>query len=138
MSVVKARVILFIIFFLGLVLQVVAIQVAFSKDHIYAAERFNLIFILVQVYSVHLAIVIGGIFNASLPRSRRAESTPIYLFVIAVLLVLAWNGFLVWPSIAFGFMSRGTDTDLAEQFTQVSTYSSWLLAGLLAFYFSKK
>jgi hypothetical protein len=128
MTLVKARVSLFSLFVASLLLQVVAIEAAFQKGHIYSAERSNLIFILVQVYSVHLAIIIGGIFSASLARTSNAtKRTPGYLFCIAVVLVFIWNSFLVGPSLTFGFMGKGTDTDLADYLRQVATYSSWLV-----------
>jgi Zn-dependent protease with chaperone function len=138
MTLVKARVTLFVVFLAGFFLQYGVIVYAFLKKRIYSDELSDLTFILIQVYSVPLAIVIGGIFSGLTRSGSSAKSTPRYYFVIAFLLVLAWNLLLIWRSTAFGLLAAGTVTDIADHLKQVSAYGSWLLAGCLAFYFSKK
>ena len=138
MTLLKARLTLFVVFLSGFFLQYGAIVHAFLKRRIYSDELSDLTLILIQVYSVPLAIVIGGIFSGLTHSSSSAKATRRYYFAIAFLLVLAWNFLLIWRSTAFGLLGGGTVTDLADHLKQVSAYGSWLLAGCLAFYFSKK
>jgi hypothetical protein len=139
MTLVRARITILVVFLASLLIQYFAVVSAFLKSRIYSDELSDLTWALIQVYSIPLAIVIGGIFSAFSARNNSATKiTRRHHFWIAFVLVLIWNLFLIWRSTAFGFLGVGTVTDLARHINQVSTYYSWLLAGCLAFYFSKK
>lgn len=139
MTITRARVCLLSVFLTALILQSVAMAYAFLKSRIYSNELSDLILALLQIYSVHLAICIGGIFGGFfVGSSKTTKLTPNNYFWIAFLLVLVWNLFVVWRSVAFGFVGVGTVPEVGDYLKQVSAYSTWLVAGCLTFYFSKK
>lgn len=139
MTTTRARVSLLAIFITSFVIQSTAVAFAFMKGNIYSSELLELILVLLQVYSVPLAIILGGIFGGSFPRRSRAmELTPSNYFWSAFMLALVWNVFLLWRSVAFGFVGLGNVTEVASYLKEVSSYSVWLVAGCLAFYFSKR
>src|SRR5712664_3899863 len=98
----KARVTLFVVFMTCLFLQCGVVLYAFLKKRIYPDELWDLTLILIQIYSITLAIVIGGIFSGPIRSSSTAKPTQGYYFVVALVLVLAWNLLLILHSTTFG------------------------------------
>ena len=131
MKVGRVRVILMCLFLLGFAAQVAAIISV--GDKIFSDERQALIMRLLTIYSVHLSVVLGGIF-AHRPNPKARTS---FLGWSAILVVLLWNALLVWRSVAFSVASQDSAAQLASYLEQVGSASSFLVSGALTFFFVK-
>jgi hypothetical protein len=135
MHVVQARVGIVAVFVLGLVIQAVFVILPFLRGYIDSDDVQALLLKLLDVYSVHLAVVFGGIFGQA--RSGRI-SVSRAAFWVAFILAVIWNLLLLWRSLSFGLMSIGTVKDLKEYLEAVASASSFLVAGSLAYFFSER
>jgi hypothetical protein len=141
MTVVKSRVVLTSVFVLGLVVQVIAVMLAYSKGAIASGDLISLLTKLLAVYGVHFAVIIGGIL-AQHQNAQPAQVSTI-AFCLAVALSLIWNVLLVWRSVLFGMAAYDVNTEdsvirLLSYLESISSAGSWLVAGALAFFFTKQ
>jgi hypothetical protein len=123
------------IFLTGLVSSVVMLlaQGSIFPDQILAAVKQ-----LLTVYSVHLSVILGGIFakkglSAISPRSRTA--------IAAIALSVLWNALVLWGVAAFVFAPSGDAADphkydeMLKYLQTLPTDSGFLVSGLLTYLF---
>lgn len=132
MSMNRARFGLMGIFLVSLVLQLVAVFLARNK--MWPEELLPLVLKLLGIYSVQLGVVLGGIFSQ--PRAPLAEP-PSGLTWTAFVLVTMWNLLLAWRSISFSFAAQDSVSDLTKYLDSIASSSSFLVAGVLTFFFTK-
>jgi hypothetical protein len=137
----RARGVLIAIFVIGLVAQVAAIALTYRAGAIASGDLLDLIKKLLAVYSVHLAVIFAGIFaQKQRARSARVSGTTFWL---AAALALLWNLLLAWRTGVFAaaaYDPEGEDSvaQLSSYIEGVASASSFLVAGALAFFFTKK
>jgi hypothetical protein len=122
---------------LGVFLVCLAIQlVAFiSASHrMWPEDLQSLIGKLLAIYSVHLTLILGGIFAQ--PKGP-LEDPPAPLAWTAIVLATLWNALFIWRSLSFSAATQDSSTDLIKYFDSVSSASSFLVTGGLAFFFTK-
>jgi hypothetical protein len=132
MSMNQARFGLMGIFLVSLVLQLVAIFL--TRNRMWPEELLSLVLKLLGIYSVQLGVVLGGIFSQ--PRGPLAEP-PSGLTWTAFALVTMWNLLLAWRSISFGIAAQDSVSDLIKYLDSIASSSSFLVAGVLTFFFAK-
>jgi hypothetical protein len=135
MSLARARAILVITFVAGLVLQLLVITLTYLKGEISTKDIGVLTAKLLGIYSVQMAVILGGIFGRHKSSARVVSSMP---FRIALILSLLWNLLLLWRSVAFYFAENDQASDLVSYLDIVSTASSFLVVGALAYFFAKQ
>jgi hypothetical protein len=141
MTVVRSRVVLIAVFALCLVVQVIVVMLAYSKGAIASGDLISLLTKLLAIYGVHFAVIIGGIL-AQHQNAQPAQVSAI-AFWLAVALSLIWNLLLVWRSVIFGMAAYDVNiedsvTRLLSYLDSISSAGSWLVAGALAFFFTKR
>ena len=132
MSMNQARFGLMGIFLLSLMLQLVAFFLA--RNRMWPEEFVPLVLKLLGIYSVQLGVVLGGIFAQ--PRAPLAVP-PSGLTWTAFVLVAMWNLLLAWRSISFSAAAQDSVSDLIKYLDSIASGSSFLVAGVLAFFFAK-
>lgn len=132
MSMNQARFGLMGIFLASLVLQLVAIFL--TRNRMWPEELLSLVLKLLGIYSVQLGVVLGGIFSQ--PRGPLAEP-PSGLTWTAFTLVTMWNLLLAWRSISFSIAAQDSVSDLIKYLDSIASSSSFLVAGVLTFFFAK-
>jgi hypothetical protein len=131
----RARMTLTGIFIVGLLVQIIAVVVTRLNDEIRDSELVTLLGKLLTIYSIHLAVIIGAVFGQrKLP--ARAKNPP--SFLLATTLATVWNLLLVWRTLAFTFADRDSVTAVTAYLDTISGASSFLVVGVLAYYFSNK
>lgn len=93
-----------------------------------------LILKIVAVYSVHLTVILGGIFAQ--PKGS-LEDPPASLAWTAITLAVLWNVLLVWRSFSFSMATQDSSSELIKYIDGVGSSTSFLLTGALAFFFTK-
>jgi hypothetical protein len=132
MSMNQARFGLMGIFLVSLTLQLVAVFL--TRNRMWPDEFLPLVLKLMGIYSVQLGVVLGGIFSQ--PRAPLAEP-PSGLTWIAFILVTLWNLLLAWRSISFSIAAQDSVSDLIKYLDSIASSSSFLVAGVLTFFFAK-
>jgi hypothetical protein len=89
---------------------------------------------IVAVYSVHLTVILGGIFAQ--PKGP-LEDPPAPLAWTAITLAVLWNVLLAWRSLAFSMASQDSAPELIKYLDGVGSSTSFLVTGALAFFFTK-
>jgi hypothetical protein len=119
--------------FLGsLMLQLAAFFL--TRNKMWPDELLVLVLKLLGIYSVQLGVVLGGIFAQ--PKVPLVEP-PSGLTWTALVLVAMWNLLLVWRSISFSVAAQDSVSDLIKYLDSIASSSSFLVAGVLAFFFTK-
>jgi hypothetical protein len=138
MTTMRAAVYLFTPFFAALVIHLFVILLVFQKAAIYPEDVSSLMPKILAIYSVHFAVILGGIFGR---KQSRAKKNIDAVFWIALSLVIVWNLLLVWRSVTFGLAGFGIGQDATDSYisylTTVSSSSTFLIVGGLAYFFSK-
>ena len=103
MTLVRARMLLVGIFLSGLILQSMCILAVYSKAAITSNDVTTLLVKVLEIYSVPLAVILGGIFArpANPTQTGASEAAPSTAFWVAVGLALVWNALLLWRGAAF-------------------------------------
>ena len=135
MSLSKARITLVSVFLLFFVIQISAIIVVFCKGEIYSHEMLKILLRLLVIYSVHFAVIFGGIFGQHVSGGHQA---PKYAFSIALFLSIIWNCLLCWRPLFFCFSINDTSASLLDYMNNVGSSSSILVAGALSFFFARR
>lgn len=135
MSTMRARAMLVSIFLSGLVLQLFGLTLTYLSGEISAKDIGILTAKLLGIYSVQLAVILGGIFGQHKSPPHIASSLP---FRIAFVLSVLWNLLLTWRTVAFYFAENDLATDLVSYLDLVSGASSFLVVGSLAYFFAKQ
>jgi hypothetical protein len=120
------------IFVLCLAFQVIAFFLVGHK--MWPEDLQSLVLKLLAIYSVHLTVVLGGIFAQP---SGHLKDPPPSLAWTAICLALLWNALLVWRSLSFSIAPRDSAEDLIKYLEGMASSSSFLVTGALAFFFTR-
>jgi hypothetical protein len=120
------------LFIASLVLQVGTIF--HVRGRVWPEEFQALLLKIFAIYSVQLGVVLGGIFAQ--PKTQLANP-PRALAWSALLLTAVWNILLVARTISFSFATQDSASDLMKYFDAIGSGSSFLVAGVLVFFFGK-
>jgi hypothetical protein len=135
MSTIRARALIVSTFIAGLFLQLFGLTLTYLRGEISAKDIGILTAKLLGIYSVQLAVILGGIFGQHKLPPRIASGLP---FWIAFVLSVIWNLLLAWRTAAFYFAQNDQATDLVSYLDIVSGASSFLVVGSLAYFFAKQ
>lgn len=134
MTLERFQVILLWLFFIFFVISCGVITWLFFDGAIYAESLKDLLLKLFAVYSVHLSIVIGGMFALKGP-----TTTPAPRFArSAIALALAWNLLVSVRIILFAVVDEDSVTSLTAYMDTVGASSAFLVSGLITFFFVKQ
>jgi hypothetical protein len=87
---------------------------------------------IIKIYAIPLAIILTGIFP--LPRKGlKLQSTTVA--IIGSLLACLWNAILLAKSASFYSAASGDAGELLKNLNETSSNSSFLIAGMLTFFF---
>ena len=132
MSMSQTRLALMGIFVTGMVVQIVAFFLVRTK--MWPDEFLSLLLKLLGLYSVQLAVVIGGIFAQ---RGAKLANPPAALAWSALALAALWNLLLVARSISFSVAPADSVSDLIKYLDTIASGGSFLVAGVVTFFFGK-
>ena len=135
MTLTRARAMIMSTFVAGLVLQLLAVTLTYLKGEISTKDVGVLTAKLLGIYSVQMAVILGGIFGQHKPPPRAASGLP---FRIAFTLSVLWNLLLLWRSVAFYFAENDQAADLVSYLDVASSASAFLVAGALAYFFARQ
>ena len=141
MTTTRARVVLVGTFLVSLVIQVGVVVATYVEGAIASKDLTSLLLKLLAIYSVHLAVIFGGIFAQT--QTTNHVNVPTVSFWIATVVAAIWNLLLLWRSIAFGVAGFNVNIEdsvlsFATYLDDVSKASSFLVVGALAFFFTKR
>jgi hypothetical protein len=97
-------------------------------------ELQSLVLKLLAIYSIHLSVILGGIFAQP---SGPLEDPPLSLAWTAIVLAVLWNILLMWRSLSFSMATKDSVGDLIKYLEGIASSSSFLVTGALAFFFTK-
>jgi hypothetical protein len=137
----RARAKLFIVFLTGFVAQAALTILVYLRQAISSTDVINLLTQSLTVYSVPMAVMLGGIFGSPTPTSKETAKNRT-AFTVAFVLAIVWNGLLVWRFIMFAYAGFNAAVDdgadkVAAYIEQIAKVSSFLVAGALAYFFSR-
>jgi hypothetical protein len=116
--------------------QTVLLVVCQVLNGIGADKLKDLIVQLITIYSIPLSVIIGGIF-AKMRRTSKLDG----VFYASVALVILWNALFAWRTCELTLAAIGMGEDKAKDFSNyvesVSKLSTFLISGLLTYYFAK-
>jgi hypothetical protein len=135
MSPTRSRIGLVTVFLAGFVIQAAAIISTSLREQITSRETQDLLLKLLAAYSVHLGVILGGIFGQAKTRTTRVSPAPFWL---AFGLALLWNGLFVWRALAFALLPVDSVKAFATYMESMAASSSFLVAGALAYFFASK
>jgi WD40 repeat protein len=95
----------------------------------------QLLLTLLAVYSVPLAVILGGLFGR---RRQPLRAPPPGLAWTAILLAMGWNSLLLWRSISFSVASQDSPAHVIAYMNSISAAASFLVAGMLTFFFTSR
>jgi hypothetical protein len=124
------------IFLFFFALQAVLLMICQVTNGIGAEKLKDLIVQLITIYSIPLSVIIAGIFA----KRRRAAKLG-GIFYTSVVLAILWNGLFAWRTVELTLAAIGVGEDRAKYFSEylesVSKASTFLISGLLTYYFAK-
>jgi hypothetical protein len=138
----RTRGILFGTFIFGLAIQVAVAIAAYANRAIVGSDESALTLKLLSIYSVPLAVILGGLFAKPSSGKKTSSTGSQPVASLAVALALLWNLILLSRSLMFAYAVVNPRVDdnvdqLISFLDTVSTTSSFLIAGALAFFFTK-
>jgi hypothetical protein len=131
----RARWALFLVFVTCPGLLAVTVIIPFAQGLVSSDSVINVLTKVLAIYAVQLAIITGGIFGQG--TLKPGAVAPGIAFWTAVVLAAIWNLALLWRFIFFAIASEDTVERLVKYVDEVSPASSFLVAGALAYFFSK-
>lgn len=122
--------------FIGfLIINLICIIIPYFRGEMYSQEFIAIVSKLLAIYGVHFAVIIGGIFGLQDEAAKKISKN---LAQISLLLITLWNILLVWRSISFVLSQDDLVKDLSSYLETVSAASSFLIAGILTYIFTKR
>jgi hypothetical protein len=144
MTLMRARTLLVSIFLCCLVVECFCILIVYTKGAISSNDVTTLLVKMLEIYSVPLAVILGGIFArpAKVTLEGGIETAPSTAFWVSVAVAIVWNALLLWRGVGFSVAAfRLSIEDNVSFFSSyldsISKASSFLVAGALAYFFSK-
>jgi hypothetical protein len=86
------------------------------------------------IYSVHVGVILGGIFTRPKGRFPKAAAP---LAWTALSLAALWNLLLLGRTASFGMASEDSPTELIKYFEAIGSGGSFLVSGVMVFFFGK-
>jgi len=127
---------LFSSFLFFLVLQVVLLVVCQVLNAIGPDKLKDLSVQLLTIYSVPLSVIIAGVFAKKHDHAKLDA-----IFYTAFVLAILWNILLAWRTVALTLAALGIGEDnwkpFSEYLESVSKASTFLISGMLSYYFAK-
>lgn len=122
--------------FIGfLIIHLICIIVPYFRGEMYSQEFIAIVSKLLAIFGVHFAIIIGGIFGLQDEADKKVSKN---LAQVSLLLITLWNILLIWRSISFIISQDDPVKDLSSYLETVSAASSFLIAGVLTYLFTKR
>jgi hypothetical protein len=131
MTMARVRSTLFIMFLASLALQVIAFF--FVRYKMWPEDFQALILRILTIYSVPLAVVLGGI--AAQPRDGLAAA-PLLPGWAAIVLTALWNLLLIGRSLGFVLAEQDSVASAVSYLDAVASSSSFLVAGVITAFFA--
>ena len=126
--------ILLSLFLAFLVVCCAAVIYTYSCGEIEPASLRQLLLKLLAVYSVHLSVVIGGMFAV---RAGGSSVNAAKFAWSAVALALAWNLLITARVGLFAFQNLDSVDALVEYIDTIAASSAFLVLGVITFFFVK-
>jgi hypothetical protein len=120
------------LFVVSLAAQVIGVSAVHSA--MWPEDYQSVILKLLHIYSIPLGVAIGGILASSKPKGVVVDRG---LMGACLALVILWNSSFLIRTLIFCFAAQDSAKDLMAFYEQVSTGSSFLIAGVLTFFFGK-
>jgi hypothetical protein len=133
----RARLILFFSFLIALLLQIAFIVSVFAQHAIRQDDFAGLVKIVLQIYSVHFAVMLGGTFAGKQARNSKIKSSNLP-FAIAFSTTTTWNLLLLMRSMFFFFSASDSAEAFGDFIEAVAGNGSFLVVGSLTYFFSKQ
>ena len=132
-----ALLILFLVFFAGIIIQVVLAFLFYLNGHIYSDDLLAILLNTLKVYSVHLAIIFSGtLFKQMEEKQQKIDPKVLW---ISLLLGGGWNALLICiMAVMFFIHPIANYTDFTNFQTKVSDGSAFLITGILSYFFVAK
>jgi hypothetical protein len=137
MTIARARGAISLVFSLGFSVQSAGIFYTWLQGAIYPDDVTNFVLKLLSIYSVHLTVIIAGIF-AQYKREVSPFSDLSLSFWLALAVSSIWNLLLVVRTMIFVFGSHDSINDVVTYLTTISSAGSFLVAGALTYFFSQR
>jgi hypothetical protein len=128
----RDRVLLLRIFLVFLFVLIGMAYAAGASNRIFPDQATALITQILAIYSVQLAVILGGTFA----QNKSRPPAPLPLMVAAAALSVAWNSLLLAGMLAFTRSDGWKLPDLQSYLETVSKGGSFLVAGMLSFFFA--
>jgi surface polysaccharide O-acyltransferase-like enzyme len=132
----RAELWLLAIFLIFFVLQTALLVVCQLLNGVGADKLKDLVVQLITIYSVPLSVIIAGTFA----KRRRAAKLD-GIFYASVVLAVLWNSLFAWRTVELTLAAIGVGEDRVKYFSEylesVSKVSTFLISGLLTYYFAK-
>jgi hypothetical protein len=124
------------VFLIGLAGSATSATTCLAAGTIRSEELTEILVQLLSVYSVHLAVVIAGMFahDSKIPDAPLGSGPALVAIVLAVL----WNTLLFGRFLMFAVVKADAVDELLSYTTRVSAASSFLVAGTLSYVFSRE
>jgi hypothetical protein len=129
----KTRLHLLLIFFIALFIQLTCFYICFLREVIFPDDLTLLVTETLNLYSVHLAIILSTLF-LDMSKNSIVDKN---LYIVCISIVVFWNLLLFVRVLIFLTSKHDDPVDLLRYLNNVSASSSFLVAGILAFFFSK-
>jgi hypothetical protein len=132
----RVRVSLIIILLAALFIELLCVILPVRSGWIESEESTKLVVRILSIYAAPLGIILGGVFADSGREARRANDIEKWL---ALTVVSGWNLLLLWRCLFFYLVvEQNAVKHLNEYLDAVTGASTFLIAGALAYFFTKK
>ena len=138
MTFATTRNVVVVVFLSGLLVGCLIFFAAYAHGTISAGDLTTLMTLMLASYSVHLGVILGGVFGA--PNSKSLSEAG-GAGVIATVVSIIWNALVIGRLILFGLAV--VDVERTDSVDDVSSYvktvaasGSFLVVGALTFFFA--
>ena len=137
MTIERARGAISTVFLLGFSVQAAGVFYTWLQRAIYPDDLTGFLLKLLGIYSVHLTVIIAGIF-AQYQREIPPFNDLSVSFWVAFAVSSIWNLLLIVRTMGFVLGSHDSINDVVSYLTTISSAGSFLVAGALTFFFSQR
>jgi hypothetical protein len=110
-----------------------AVVLVLARSEIFPDELQETLLKILSIYSVPLAAILGGIFAQQRKSSGASPGESWAALIVAAF----WNLLLLWRIFAFLFSEHDSISDLTKYLESISSAASFLIVGVLAYFFGK-
>lgn len=131
----KARISLFLVFFISFATSSIFLAIPFFKEEIRTEYLFNLVLKIIEIYSVPIGIIGGSMLGEKI-NPNLVVSIPTYYF--ALISSIIWNLIVVLCFFIFACFPDQNDKTLLANINNIVPAILWLIAGCLSYFFSSQ